>query len=96
MIFVVGIITSANLFIHYSFVSVHGEAQSFFLIEIFRFSLFFLVCYYFTSKASGLLPNKRFMMIVLKITFGITFLFIVAVGAIIMDGINNYLDNVSP
>ena len=96
LIFLVGLATSLNMFIHYSFISNLNKARTFFVIEMLRFSLFFMVCYYFISKASGLLPNKKYIMIILRLVFGITFIFIIAVGFIIFHGVNNYIYGITP
>ena len=93
MIFLMGIVTSLNFFVHYSFLDSLDKSRGFFFIEVCRFTLFFMVCYYFISKASGLLPNKKYILIIIRLVFGVTFIFILTSGVILFNGINNYLDN---
>ena len=82
-IFMVGLGSSLNMIIHYGFLPPYQKGQSFFIIEIFRFVLFFMVCYYFISKASRLLPNKRFIMMLLRLIFAITLVVVLVSGIIL-------------
>ena len=41
----------------YSFFNTEEKGFTFFFVEIFRFIIFYTVCYYYCSKASDLLPN---------------------------------------
>jgi len=47
-------------------------------VEIFRFVIFFVDCYYFCSKSSKLLPNKEKVKWILQLIFG--FLFLLSLG----------------
>ena len=58
-IFYVAFLSSVNTIIHYSLFTEQLMFQTYFILEIFRFTLFFMVCYYYIQKASGLLPDRR-------------------------------------
>jgi hypothetical protein len=53
------LLATINTFIHYALLYAEFKARMFFLIEIFRFVIFFLIVYYYCKRASGLLPNKK-------------------------------------
>jgi hypothetical protein len=54
-IFIVTSILQLNTALHFTFYSDEIKIYSYFLMESVRFYVLFLVCYYFTKKAIGLL-----------------------------------------
>ena len=57
----------------YSFFSASQKSTTYFVVEIFRFMIFFFVCYYFGDKASNLLPDKESIKTGLQIFFNLSF-----------------------
>ena len=65
--------STANSALRYAtFISIWKE-KTFFLVEIFRFVIFFADCYYFCSKSSNLLPNREHVKWLLQVIFGFLF-----------------------
>jgi len=54
-IFIVTAVLQLNTALHFTFYSGHLKIYSYLLMEWVRFHVLFLVCYYFTKKAIGLL-----------------------------------------
>ncbi len=50
-----------------------------------------MVCYYFIGKASRLLPNKKFIVIVLRLVFAITLVIVLSSGIILFQGIAKFI-----
>ena len=84
IIIVISFIATLNIFVHYGFTHADFKARTFFVIEIFRFTLFFSIVYYYCKRASGLLPNKRIITAFLKILFIICIVLILAMGIILI------------
>ena len=59
--------------VRYSFFTQEQKGTTFFFVELFRFIIFFFVCYYFCDKASCLLPNKEQIKTALQIFFNLSF-----------------------
>jgi len=83
LIFAISFLSTLNIFIHYAIINPKTRSKSYFVIEIFRLSVFFLICYYYCNKASGLLPNKRIIRILLRILFIISLVTIMVIGGVI-------------
>ena len=47
-----------NTFLHYGVLPATWKARSFVLIEVFRNGIFFMICYYYCTKAGSLLSNR--------------------------------------
>ena len=74
--------SALDMFIHYSFMKGSLKGETFFVIEVFRLTVFFMICHYYISKASGLLPNKKMIMIILNIFYGIILTVFMAIGLV--------------
>ena len=67
LFFIFGIVNSLYVFIHYGVIPAINRGKVYFLIELFRFLALSLVCFYYTTKASGLIP-KQSRKIILKVS----------------------------
>ena len=83
IIYLISLISALNTFLHYGIFYAEFRSKTLFLIVILEFVTFFLICYYYTSKASGLLENKKLIIVVLKLIFVISLSIILILGAII-------------
>jgi len=91
LIFTVCLLSSVDAFIHYQFLLGEQRGRTFFLIEIFRFIEFFIICYYYCNKASSLLPNKKLIKIILRLIFVIIVTLILTLGGIILQKIDVFI-----
>ena len=89
-IYVMCAIASINTFVHYGFLNKELRGETFFLIDIFSSTIFFMVCYYYCSRAGRLLPNGRVLILFLEIIFGICLLVIEILGIYIFVMIYNF------
>jgi hypothetical protein len=83
IVYFLAMISSLNTFLHYGIFYANLRSETLFLIVIFEFITFFLICYYYTSKASGLLENKKFIIVLLQVFFVISVSLILIFGTII-------------
>jgi hypothetical protein len=60
------LISCLNCFTHYSFLHGTLKGYTYFIISIFRITIFSLVFYYFCMKASKLMKNKKYTLNTLK------------------------------
>ena len=79
-----------NFLIHYVDLSSVTKAETFFIIEIFRFSLFYMICYYYCAKASGLLTNQRLVIYLLRALFCVGIALINLFGIIFIVQVNEF------
>ena len=63
------ILATCYTFFHYGVIPTGMRSGLFFIIEIFRLSILFWLCLYYSQRASGLLPNRKYFMKGLKILF---------------------------
>ena len=63
------ILATVYMFIHYGVIPPGMRSGLFFIIEICRLSILFWLCLYYSSRASGLLPNRKYFMQGLKLLF---------------------------
>ena len=89
VIFQICLINQLNVWVHYNFMGSTLLGQTFFLFEIFRFMIFFLIFYYYCQKAGKLLPDKKKIMVVVRILFMACFITIMGLGTGIWIIINN-------
>ena len=59
IIFFISIICLVHSFIHYSFISGEAKIKTFFVIELQRLVIFFMMCYYYIDQAGNLLKHKN-------------------------------------
>ena len=85
-ILAVCLLSSINVFVHYGFFTTYPKAKTFFLIELFRFVVFFMICYYYIVKSSGLLSNRKWVILLLKAIFVFSTILYVTLG---VDGYIN-------
>lgn len=90
---IIGLLSSLNIFVHYGFLSSDDKSRTFFLIEMMRFLLFFMICYHYTKKASRLLKRKEKIMLMLHVLFICIVVFNLGVGIYMLVGINNFYNN---
>ena len=76
-------------FLHYGVFPSQTRSKRFIGIEIFRFLTYFLICYYYCDRASGVLPNRRKYKLFLQVLFPIVVTFIVVFGYILIRNIND-------
>ena len=81
------------MFYHYSIMWGAIRSKTFFLVEIFRFILFYAVCYYYVHKASGLLNNRRLLIYMLRSLFAIGIVMILSFGIIFLIDITRFVDS---
>ena len=62
-------------------------------MEMFRFILFFMICYYYTYKASGLILNQANLMLGLRIFFFVSMIFSLGVSIYIFAYIGNLINS---
>ena len=89
-IFILCIISSVYTFVHYSVMEPGLKAATFFIFNIFNFVIFFLLCFYYMSKANSLLENKKVFMYRLKAFFAIGISSIMIFGVVIWIMIDRY------
>jgi hypothetical protein len=53
------LISQISVFVHYSVYNSVLRSELFSLIELYRFTIFYLTCLYYTNKAQGLLKNRK-------------------------------------
>ena len=72
-----------NTFIHYGVISPEDKSRSFVTIELFRATIFFMICYYYCEKMTSLLTYKRqcmtFMRLFYFVTFAINFILAIVI-----------------
>ena len=66
IILILCLISCLNCFTHYSFLHGTMKGYTYFIISIFRITIFSLVFYYFCMKASKLMKNKKYTLNTLK------------------------------
>jgi len=68
LFFIFGIINAVYILIHYAILPPIDRGYFYFVQEFGRFMTLGLVCYYYSSKASGLIPKKsqKILLIILK------------------------------
>ena len=81
IIIIICIIKNTYVVIHYGFEPKNQRKNTFFIIEILRYIVMTLLCYYYCKKASGLLKNRKDIMCILKMFLAIG-LFFMLVGAV--------------
>jgi len=84
------LLSSINVFIHYGFFSTIDKGKTFFLIELFRFSIFFMMCYYYCKKASKLVSYQQWVLIFLRLLFVSGCVLIVCMGLISIHFLKNW------
>lgn len=84
LIFLFAFLSSINVFLHYGLLNSDLRGPTFFMIEMFRFTIFFFITYYYCDRASGLLPNKKLIKIFLRLLFIMSIIFILAIGGILI------------
>jgi hypothetical protein len=89
VILIVCLISSVYTFIHYGMMSALSRSKTFFVNEFFRFIILFTVCYYYCDKASGLLKNKKKIIIALKMWGIISVFLILLIGIFSIVKIQN-------
>lgn len=92
-ILLVSLLASFNMFWHYAILWGPIRSKTFFLVEIFRFFLFFALSYYYVHKASGLLDNRRIIICVLRSMFLIGVVLIIVIGILFMIDIDAFIDS---
>ena len=70
VVYGVCLLNATYIFVHYGIIPTDKRYYLFLLIEVFRFAILFLICYYYTSKASELINNHKIVIRYLKI-FGV-------------------------
>ena len=60
---------SVYILVHYGIWPHAFRANMFVVIEILRFGILYSICYYFCKKSSGLLTNRKQVMLVLRILY---------------------------
>ena len=78
-----------NVWFHYNFMGKNLLGKTFFLFDISRFIIFFLIFYYYCQKAGKLLPNKKNIMLLLKVVFIVCLNVIICLGIGIWVYIND-------
>ena len=66
------LLNQLNVWFHYSFMGSQLLGETWFLFEISRFFIFFLIFYYYCQKAGKLLPNHKKIQTYLRILFGVS------------------------
>lgn len=83
-IYLLSFVSCLNVLIHYGLQNTHDRGSTFFVIEMLRFTIFFSITYYYCDRASGLLPNKKFIKMILKVLFAMCMVFIIAIGVFLI------------
>ena len=89
-ILAVSCISSMYTFEHYAIDKPAFRSKTFFMIEMFRFVIFFMICYYYCDKAGSLLSNKGVIKLLLRIMFVAGFTLNISLGLYILEQINNF------
>lgn len=87
-VYVLCIIDSLNTIWHYGIAPITDKGKTFVIVEILRYTIFFLVCYYYCDKAKKLLTYKEDCISVLKVVYILTLIASVAFGIAIGVEIN--------
>ena len=83
-ILLVGFINTMYIFIHYGLENRMYRRNTFFIIEVFRYTMQTLLCYYYTQKATGLLDNRKDILCFLRM-FLILGTVMIVIGTIYLE-----------
>ena len=83
-IYLMSLLSGLDMFIHYSFLVHSLKSMTFFVVELFRLTVFFMICYYYISNASGLLPNKMLTKIAFNVSYTVIMVTFIAIGLVEM------------
>ena len=74
------IVACLQTVVHYGILPNPMRARTFFVVEVFRLTILFSICLYYSSKASGLLQGRKSFMRRLKLLYGIGVSSLVVLG----------------
>ena len=75
--------SSLYTFFHYGILYPKDKGYQFFIIIMFRFTIIFMVCFYYCDKATGILRFRKQLMKFLKLFAAISILSILAMGILL-------------
>lgn len=87
------IASSFYLFLHYGVIPRSSRADTFVMIEFFRLCILYSICLYYCAKSSGLLENRKRIIIFLTLFFCVGALVMIIFG--IWVGILPSMDHIS-
>ena len=71
----VAMASTVNLFLHYTVMTDILRYMSYPILQMFEYILIFMVCYYYTYKATGILRNRKTIMTWLRFFLGASLLY---------------------
>ena len=84
------IVGLVNSFMHYGLMNPYNKSKTFVFIEIFRSSVFFGMCFYYSERATKLIKKKRSIVTSLKVIYFAILGGCIALGIFIAIRIDQY------
>ena len=74
MFFIVSIVNCNYILFHYGVISAHYRPLVYFIVDFFRYISLSFVCYYYSTKATGLIPkqSQKLIVTILKVVMGLS------------------------
>ena len=86
-------LSSFYCFFHYGIMPAHYKSYLFFIMEILRLILFYLLCFYYTDRASGILKKRKVSKNVLSTVLASGLILISTFGIYIAVQIDRYYNS---